>query len=107
MSKISSIYVTHNLKRVINNPLYKLKKNKKRQNSPYRSQSNKFKNTMSNIKRQLSNISLGEKIIYTSRTKREENNDDKEFMNNFRFLNDNNLHIICHIESFNIINNNK
>ena len=107
MSKISSIYVTHNLKRVINNPLYKLKKNKTRQNSPYRSQSNKFKNTMSNIKRQLSNISLGEKIIYTSRTKREENNDDKEFMNNFRFLNDNNLHIICHIESFNIINNNK
>ena len=72
MSKIPQSYVSHNLKRIINNPLNKLKKIKTHQNSPYRSQSNKFKNTMINIKRQLSNISLGEKIIYTSRTKREE-----------------------------------
>ena len=107
MSKISSIYVTHNVKRVINNPLDKFRKNKISQNSPYRSQSNKFKNTMSNIKRQLSNISLGEKIIYTSRTKKEENNEDNEFMNNLIFFNYKKKHKICHIESFNIINNNK
>ena len=107
MSKISSIYVTHNVKRVINNPLDKFRKNKISQNSPYRSQSNKFKNTMSNIKRQLSNISLGEKIIYTSKTKKEENNEDNEFMNNLIFFNYKKKHKICHIESFNIINNNK
>ncbi len=98
MSKISSIYVTHNVKRVINNPLDKFRKNKISQNSPYRSQSNKFKNTMSNIKRQLSNISLGEKIIYTSRTKKEENNEDNEFMNNLIFFNYKKKHKICHIE---------
>ena len=105
MSKIPQSYVSHNLKRIINNPINKLKKIKTHQNSPYRSQSNKFKNTMINIKRQLSNISLGEKIIYTSRTRKEENYDKNEFINNLIILNDNNLNKICHIESFNIINN--
>lgn len=104
MSNFIPSYLSNNIKTIVNNQLTKEKKHKTHQNSPYRSLSNKFKTTMFNIKKQLSNISLGEKIIYSSRS----NNKffEKDFSKNMLNIENDNINSlkICQNESFKIIN---
>ena len=104
MSYFIPSFLSNNIKTIVNTQLTKEKKHKTHQNSPYRSLSNKFKKTMFNIKKQLSNISLGEKRIYSSRS----NNRffEKEFSTNMLNIENDNINSlkICQNESFKIIN---
>ena len=104
MSKFTPSFVSTD-KKTLFNYQYKNRKIKNNENISNCLLSNKFKNTMFNMNKQLSNISLGEKIIYSSRTnKRKIFNDD--FINELKIVDGENINSfqICHNESFKIIN---
>ena len=104
MSKFTPSFVSTD-KKTLFNYQYKNRKEKNNENISNSLLSNKFKNTMFNMNKQLSNISLGEKIIYSSRTnKRKIFNDD--FINELKIVDGENINSfqICHNESFKIIN---
>ena len=103
MSKFTSSFISNDKKTFINYQ-YKNRKIKNNENISNCLLSNKFKKTMFNMNKQLSNISLGEKIIYSSRTnKRKIFNDD--FINELKIVDGENINSfqICHNESFKII----
>ena len=103
MSKFTSSFISNDKKTFINYQ-YKNRKIKNNENISNCLLSNKFKKTMFNMNKQLSNISLGEKIIYSSRTnKRKIFNDD--FINELKNFDEENINSfqICHNESFKII----
>ena len=103
MSKFKPSFVSTDIKSFINYQ-YNNKKIKNNESISNSLLSNKFKNTMFNMNKQLSNFSLGEKIINSSRTnKKKIFNDD--FFNDLKIFDDENINLfqICHNESFNII----